>query len=125
MEGSSIACGGKLEGAARRRARGSLRLVRRGETNLADVREDLGDERGRVEHEANTLISELRRAGEAMHLLQRLAECLDDDVLLTDEPIDDEADTAIGDARDDDVALRARAGAHGRRLRRLCVLVEP
>ena len=46
---------------------------------------------------ADALVAELGRAGEAAHRLQRLAERLDDDVLLADELVDDEPER--GDRR--------------------------
>ena len=47
---------------------------------------------------ADALIAELGRAGEAVHLLQRRAERLDDDVLLADELVDHEPEAARADA---------------------------
>src|SRR5262249_11795293 len=78
---------------ARRREEGRLSLACRLDRT---ARQYLGDERRRVEDEADALVTELRRAGEAADLLQRLPERLDHDVLLTDEAIDDEADASIG-----------------------------
>ena len=80
---------------------------RREEARLAR-REHLFDERGHVEDERHALVAELGRAGEAAHALQRLAERLDDDVLLADELVDDEAEAPVADLRDDD-ERRARA----------------
>ena len=41
------------------------------------------------------LVAELGRAREAAHALERLAERLDDDVLLTDELVDDEPEAVL------------------------------
>jgi hypothetical protein len=59
--------------------------------------EHLLDERRDVEHEAHALVAELGRPREAAHPLERLAERLDDDVLLPDEAIHDEPEPALAD----------------------------
>ena len=67
----------------------------------------LFDERGGVEHERHALIAELGGAGETPHPAERLAERLDDDVLLPDELVDDEPEAALRQ-RDDDHELPPR-----------------
>src|SRR5258708_6559807 len=75
---------------------------------VPSLRESFLDERRRVEHERHALIAELGGAGESLHSRKRRAERLDDDVLLADDLIDDEAEPAHAHADDDGVWAQAR-----------------
>ena len=80
------------------------------------------DQRADVEHERDALVAELGRASEPLRPAEGASECLDDDVLLPDEAVDDEPELAVADRRDDDepVRRRRRCGRRARTLVRDC-----
>ena len=83
------------------RAAPRIRRRSRAAHEALSLGEHLLDERRHVEHQRHPLVAELRRAGEAAHRLERLAERLDDDVLLPDELVDHEAQPSIAHLSDD------------------------
>src|SRR6478609_828099 len=65
------------------------------------VSEHFFDDGRRVDYQAHALVPELRGASEAAHRGQRGAERFDDDVLLTDQVIDEQTEAAVADGRND------------------------
>src|SRR5215471_12574346 len=60
--------------------------------DIAALQECLFHQRRRIEDQRHPLIAELGRAGETFYSLERRAERFDDDVLLTDELVDDQTE---------------------------------
>src|SRR5258708_7119000 len=72
------------------------------------LHERLFDERRRVEHQRHPLVAELGRAREPLHLRERRAERLDDDVLLSDDLVDHQPEPPNAHADDDRVGAQPR-----------------
>src|SRR5687768_14459078 len=87
--------------------RGTTRsAIARSHHGVASAEECLFDERRSVEYECHPLVAELGRAGEPFHSLERRAERLDDDILLSDELVHHQPETPHSHRNDDGVRTR-------------------